>query len=291
MWKSRMNFGERVFSVSNNIVLLALGLLCLFPYINLLAKSLSEEAYVVSGAVGLLPKGFNIEAYKSLLSAASFKTAFFNTVWITVVGTALQVFFTVFVSYAAAKRDLPGRKLINLVYIFTMLFSGGLIPTYLIIKQTGLMNNLFVLVIPGLVAVFNMILMRNYFEALPYGLEESARIDGAGNLSVLFRIVIPISLPSLATIGIFSAVSIWNNYFGPLLYLSRSDVEVLTLFLQKIVDASNNQVLDGTMKTNHVAQESFRAAAIFVSAVPILAVYPMLQKYFVKGMTLGAVKQ
>jgi putative aldouronate transport system permease protein len=289
--KRSLPWGERLFSVFNTTFLILLGLLCLFPYITLLAKSLSGEAFVVSGAVGLVPKGFNVEAYKLLLTAPSFRTSFLNTVSITVLGTALEVFFTACVAYAAAKRDLPGRKLINLAYIFTMLFNGGLIPTYLVVKQTGLMNNLLVLVIPGLVGAFNMILMRNYFEALPYGLEESARIDGAGNLGVLFRIVLPISLPSLATIAIFTAVSTWNNYFGPLLYLTKSQVEVLSLFLQKVITAADTQELDGTNPAAQVAQDTFRAAAIFVSALPILAVYPMLQHYFVKGLTLGAIKQ
>ena len=291
MFEKRMTFAEKVFTVFNYIILIGLALICIMPYITLLAKSLSEEAYVISGQVGLWPKGFQINAYKVLLSGADFRTAFGNSVFITVVGTIIQVFFTTCVGYAISKRDLPGRKAINILYVFTMLFNGGLIPTYLIIKETGMINNLFVLVVPGMVSTFNLILARNYFEALPLSLEESARIDGAGNLTVLFRIILPISKASMATIAIFSAVAIWNNYMSPLMYLNTRSTRVLPIFLQNIIAASDKNSMENPEELANIASETFRAAAIFVSTLPILVIYPFLQKYFVQGMTLGAVKQ
>lgn len=291
MYKKRISTGEKVFTVFNYTILTVISLICILPYITLLAKSLSGESYVVSGQIGLWPKGFQINAYKILLESRDFRTSFINSVLITVAGTAIQVFFTVCAGYAVAKRDLVGRKFINILYVFTMLFNGGLVPTYLVIKETGLINNLLVLAIPGMVGAFNLILVRNYFEALPISLEESARIDGAGNLTVLFRIMLPISKASIATIAIFSAVAIWNNYMGPLMYLTRRSVRVLPIFLQNIIAASDKNNLENPAEVANIATETFRATAIFISTVPILIVYPFLQKYFVQGMTLGAVKQ
>ncbi|OAS21446.1 carbohydrate ABC transporter permease [Paenibacillus oryzisoli] len=286
-----MKTGEKVFTVVNYTLLITVGLICVLPFITLLAKSVSEEAYVVSGQVGLWPMGFQLQAYKVLLSGVDFRTAFTNSLFVAVIGTAVQVFFTACVGYAIAKRDLVGRKAINILYVFTMLFNGGMIPTYMVIKNTGLINHLWVLVIPGMVSAFNLILVRNYFESLPHSLEESARIDGAGNLTILFRIMLPISKPLLATVAIFSAVGIWNNYMDPLMYLTKKEVQVLPLFLQNVVAASNKNGMENPEQLANIASETFRAAAIFVSSIPILLVYPFLQKYFVTGLTLGAVKQ
>ncbi|KRE70098.1 carbohydrate ABC transporter permease [Paenibacillus sp. Soil750] len=291
MFDKRMKTGEKVFTVVNYTLLITVGLICVLPFITLLAKSVSEEAYVVSGQVSLWPMGFQLKAYQVLLSGIDFRTAFTNSLFVAVLGTAIQVFFTACVGYAIAKRDLVGRKAINILYVFTMLFNGGMIPTYMVIKNTGLINHLWVLVIPGMVSAFNLILVRNYFESLPYSLEESARIDGAGNLTILFRIMLPISKPLLATIAIFSAVGIWNNYMDPLMYLTKKEVQVLPLFLQNVVAAANKNGLENPEQLANIASETFRAAAIFVSSIPILLVYPFLQKYFVTGLTLGAVKQ
>jgi putative aldouronate transport system permease protein len=291
LFDKRMKTGEKVFTVVNYTLLITVGLICVLPFITLLAKSVSEEAYVVSGQVSLWPMGFQLKAYKVLLSGIDFRTAFTNSLFVAVLGTAIQVFFTACVGYAIAKRDLVGRKAINILYVFTMLFNGGMIPTYMVIKNTGLINHLWVLIIPGMVSAFNLILVRNYFESLPYSLEESARIDGAGNLTILFRIMLPISKPLLATIAIFSAVGIWNNYMDPLMYLTKKEVQVLPLFLQNVVAAANKNGLENPEQLANIASETFRAAAIFVSSIPILLVYPFLQKYFVTGLTLGAVKQ
>ncbi|WP_261302182.1 carbohydrate ABC transporter permease [Paenibacillus andongensis] len=291
MFDKRMSHGEKVFTIFNYCLLIAISLICLLPYVTLFAKSVSDETYVISGQVSLWPKGFHFDAYKALISAIDFRTAFRNSLFVTIVGTLVQVFFTACVGYAISRKQLPGHKMINIMYVLTMMFNGGLVPTYLIYKETGLMNNLLVLVIPGMVSVFNLILIRNYFESLPSSLEESARIDGAGNLTVLFRIMFPLSKPILATIAIFSAVSIWNSYMDPLMYLTKKNVMVLPLFLQNVISAATQNGTDNSEVLAHIASETFRATAIFISSLPILLVYPFLQKYFVAGLTLGAVKQ
>lgn len=287
-----MTKGERRFKAFNNVFLVIVGLVCLLPYINLLAKSLSKEAYVVSGDVTFWPIGFTTDAYRILISNRYFTTAFRNSVLVTVAGTIVHTFFTLCVGYFCSKEHIPGSRFLQRLYVFTMLFSGGTIPTYIVIQRLGLINNLMVMILPGMVTTFNMILARNYFYTIPDSLEESAHIDGASNLVVFFRIMLPMAIPSVATITIFIAVGLWNSYMGPLIYLTRSDVRLLSVYLKDIVTAADMQSLENPeLINNHVANESFRAAAIFLSTLPILVVYPFLQKYFIVGMTIGAVKE
>lgn len=283
---------EKRFGYFNNAFLILLGLICLLPYINLLAKSLSSEAHVLAGDILFLPKGFNVDAYTGLLTIPIFKTAFRNSLIVTVLATAVHTFFTIAVGYMTSKEHIPGSRLIMRMYVFTMLFGGGTIPTYMVIKACGLMNNLLVMVLPGMVGAFNMIMARNYFYTIPDSLEESAKLDGASNLTVFFRIMLPMAIPSVATITIFIAVGVWNNYLGPKMYLTKNNVKVLSLYLKQIIDAANlANTAEGAEMLDKVAAASFRAAAIFISTVPILCVYPFLQKYFIVGMTMGAVKQ
>lgn len=286
----RQSKGERIFGVCNNIFLILLGLICLLPYVNLLAKSFSSEAYVVRGDVLFWPIGANMKAYKVLISSTTFGIAFKNTVLMTVVGTIVQVFFTLCVGYVCSKDKLPFSRAITRMYVFAMLFSGGMIPTYMVIKGTGVMNTIWAMILPGMVGSFNMFMARNYFYTIPESLEESAKIDGASNLHIFFSIMLPMAIPSVATITIFTAVGLWNNYMGPLMYMTRNDTKVLSVYLKDIITASNMQSLEGTENFQSVATESFRAAAIFVSTIPILAVYPFLQKYFIVGMKIGSVK-
>ena len=288
----RQTKGEKRFSYFNNTFLIIFGLICLLPYINLLAKSLSSEANVVAGKVTFWPLGFNLDAYTGVLSIPTFKTAFRNSVITTVLATVTHTFFTIAVGYMTSKEHIPGSKLIMRMYVFTMLFGGGTIPTYMVIKSMGLMNNLLVLVIPGMVGTFNMIMARNYFYTIPDSLEESAKLDGASNLAIFFRIMLPMAIPSVATITIFIAVGVWNGYMGPKMYLTKNNVKTLSLYLKQLIDAADlANTAEGAEMLDKVAAASFRAAAVFISTVPILCVYPFLQKYFIVGMTMGAVKQ
>lgn len=282
---------ERIFQVFNNAFLILLGLFCLLPYVMLLAKSFSSEAHLAAGNVLFWPRGFNTLAYQVLLGNNYFVTAFRNSVIITVGGTAVHVFFTLCVGYFCSKDKVPGAQLLTRMYVFTMLFGGGLIPTYLVIRAVGLMNNLLVMILPGMVSTFNLIMARNYFYTIPDSIEESAMLDGASNMRTFFSIMLPMVIPSVATIAIFSAVGLWNSYMGPLMYLTKSNVRVLSVYLRDIVTASEMTSLDVPELYDRISSESFRAAAIFVSSVPILLVYPFLQKYFIVGVTLGAVKE
>lgn len=283
--------GEKIFAVFNNTALLILGLICLVPYLTLFAKSFSAEAYVVAGDVFFWPKGFNLMAYDVLLGSNAFLSALKNSVVITVLGTLIQVFFTLCVGYVCSKDKLPFSRTLTRLYVFAMLFSGGMIPTFMVIRFTGLMNTVWAVIVPGMVGSFNMFMARNYFYTIPDSLEESAKIDGATNLRIFFSIMLPMAIPSVATITIFTCVGLWNNYMGPLMYLNRSDVKPLSVYLKDIVTASDMQSLEGTENFQAVASESFRAAAIFVSTLPILCVYPFLQKYFIVGMKMGSVKE
>lgn len=283
--------GEKIYAIFNNTALILLGLICLVPYLTLFAKSFSAENFVVAGEVYLWPKGFNWMAYEVLIGSNAFLAALKNSIIITVAGTIIQVFFTLCVGYVCSKDKLPGSRLLTRLYVFAMLFSGGMIPTFMVIRFTGLMNTFWSVIVPGMVGSFNMFMARNYFYTIPDSLEESAKIDGAGNLRVFFSIMLPMAIPSVATITIFTCVGLWNNYMGPLMYLNRSDVKPLSVYLKDIVTASDMQSLEGTENFQAVASESFRAAAIFVSTLPILCVYPFLQKYFIVGMKMGSVKE
>ena len=272
-----------------------LAVACLYPYLNVIAKSFSSGDAVLSGKVNsIFPVDFNIVSYKMLLLQTNrFFNALWNTVFITVVGTMLNLVLTTFIAFAVSRSDLPGGKLIMLLYIITMFFGGGLIPTYLIVIGAGLRNSLWALIIPGLVSAFNVVLMRNYFATIPPSLEESAMIDGANHFTVLFKIIVPLAKASIASIALFCAVGYWNSYFGALMYIDDRNKQVLQIYLRdmliSIQDAERSGILDEFMKS--MPNESMRGAAVFASTIPIIILYPFLQRYFVKGVTLGAVKE
>ncbi|MCL6442897.1 MAG: carbohydrate ABC transporter permease [Alicyclobacillus sp.] len=271
--------------------LILLAVSCLFPFLNVLSKSLSANWAVTSGRVGLLPVGFNLGNIGFILHNSTFLNALKISVFVTVVGTLSSVLFTAICAYPLSKKHLPGVKFILLLYVFTMLFNAGLIPNYLLIKQLGLMNNLGSLILPGLLNVFNMLLMKNYYESLPESLEESARLDGASNLKIVLRIIIPVSMPVFATISLFYAVGYWGDWFHPMLYLSDPSLEPLPLYLRDLVLQSDtsNQILNITNLMN-VSPLGIQSAAIIVASIPILLVYPFLQRYFIKGILIGSVK-
>lgn len=290
----RVKNPEWPYDVLVYVIITLLGVICLYPYLNVMAKSFSGAKEVLSGEVmGILPKGFNFDAYSMTLKSERFIGAFGNTLFIAVTGTLLDVMLTYFVAYATSRKNLPGNKLIMTLYIFTMMFGGGMIPTYFVIINAGLRNSLWALILPGLVVPYNLILMRNYLASLPGELVESASIDGASQWTIMFRILLPLTLPSIATIVLFCAVGYWNSYFGALLYIDDRDKVVLQQYLRELLmrvqDAENN---GGDMREmmKNMPSESVRAACVVCATVPILCLYPFLQKYYIKGMTLGSVK-
>ncbi len=285
--------GDRFFLAVCYVFITLLGVVCLYPFMNVVAKSFSSDEYVYAGKVqGIWPLGFNLNAYQYILNSPRYLVTMKNTVFITVVGTVLNLMLTVFMAYAVSRKDMPGARIIMFAYIFTMMFGGGLIPTYLAVSQIGLLNSLWALILPGLVSSYNLILMRNYIQGLPEELEDSASIDGASQFQTMMRIILPLTLPSLATIGLFLAVGHWNAYFNALIYINSRDKATLQIYLREMLISTQNAGLDSGLDelAAMASSEGVQGACVVATALPIILVYPFLQKYYVKGMTLGAVK-
>ncbi|AIQ57801.1 carbohydrate ABC transporter permease [Paenibacillus borealis] len=284
--------GDMLLDIFVYLFLITLGVMMLLPLVNVLSKSVSEEWAITSGKVGILPVGFQLDTLRQVISSSMFIRAFGVSVVVTVAGTLISILMTALTAYPLSKRNLPGISFFMVLFIFTMLFSGGLIPNYLLMRQLHLINNLWVLILPGMISVFNMLVIKSYYESLPEALEESARIDGAKTYTILFRIILPLSMPVIATIALFYAVGYWNDYFGPMIYINDTALKTLQLYLQDVVmDASAanavNKSVDDLM---NMSPEGIRAATVVASTVPILFVYPFLQKYFIKGVLIGSVK-
>jgi putative aldouronate transport system permease protein len=287
----RTSPAEKVFTVFNYVFFILLGLSTIFPFVNLIAKSLSSEAAVVSGMVSLYPIDFQIGTYKYVASNAMFLNAFTISITVTFIGSLLSLFMTTLAAYPLSKPRLRGRKFFIILYLFTMLFSGGLIPTYLLMHKLHLIDKLPVLFLPYMINVYNMLIIKNYFEGLPDSLEESAKIDGASNMTILWRIILPLSLPVLATIGLFYAVTYWNDYFTSLIYINSADMKPLQLYLKELFVSSTDAFLRTNVDASlNVSPQSIQAASIILATLPIVIVYPFLQKYFVKGVLVGSVK-
>lgn len=283
--------GDICLDIFVHIFLILVALSMLIPFMNVISKAFSADWAIISGKVGIFPVDFNCDAIKHVITSGLFWNSLYISVFVTVLGTMCNLIMSVTTAYVLSKRYLPGVKTIMLLFVFTMLFGGGMVPNYLLMKKLNLINNLAVLVFPSLISVYNMIIIKSYFEGLPESVEESARLDGAGNLTILFRIVLPMSTPVLATIALFYAVYHWNNYMGPLLYINKSNLKPLQLYLNDILLEAQDTGVDKTSsELMNVTGEGVRSATIVLSTLPILLVYPWLQKYFVKGITIGSVK-
>lgn len=287
-------FSYRLFRYTNHLFLAAAALLCILPMVHVLAVSLSNNYATTSFLVKLWPIGFNLDAYEKALNSNNFLVAFRVSVLRTVLGTLLSMLLTLMAAYSMAKDNhkFRGRTVYAWFFVFTMLFHGGLIPTYLVVQKTGLTNTLLALIVPVAVNVFNVVLMMNFFRGLPKELEEAAAIDGAGHFRILFKIFVPISLPSIATLSLFTMVFHWNAWFDGMIYMNEPDQIPLATFLQALITGFDyTQIGLNPADLENLSERSLKAALIFVGTLPILVVYPFLQKYFVKGMTLGSVKE
>jgi len=280
------------------LILIGSGVITLIPMVNVWAISLSEAHEVFRNPMLLWPRSFTLEAYHYIFNTSVLLKSFGITVFVTVVGTLLNLVFTATGAYGLSKTHVPGHKLMLWIVIIPMLFGAGLIPTYMLLKNIGLLNSIWVLIVPQLVAPFNLILMRNFFWSIPESLEESAQIDGASELRVLWSIILPLSMPVIATVGLFYAVGHWNDFFTGLFFISDNSKWPLQMVLRSIIIDFNmlnmgNQMSGGSMHDASkmvVQPENIKAATIIFAIVPILVVYPFLQKYFVKGIMLGSVK-
>lgn len=286
--KINITFGKVVIYT----VLTLLVFVCLYPFLNVIAYSLSGYNAVLSRTVTFFPKDFTLAAYKDILSRQQIWDAMEVTVFITLMGTSLSLTLTTCAAYALSREHLPGRKFISGLILFTMYFGGGIIPTFLVVKGLGMYDSLTALFIPQAMNVFNFIVMRTFFRQFPVSLEEAARIDGASDLKVLMKIILPLSLPIIATIGLFYAVQYWNNYFDALLYIQSPEKFTLQLRLRSLLfaDELNNAAANAEGIGTQVMTQSLKMACVAVSTIPILVVYPWLQKYFVKGVMLGSIK-
>ncbi|WP_438444339.1 carbohydrate ABC transporter permease [Gorillibacterium sp. sgz5001074] len=289
----RMSTGEKAFYTINYIILSLAGLICLLPLLNLASISLSGKEAVMSGFVTFWPKDFTTESYNILFEGTPIMRAFGNNVTITLIGVVLSMVFTVFAAYPLSRSWFYGRRYLTLGIVFTMLFQGGLIPTYLVIKQLGLVNSYGALWLPALVSTFNMLIMRSFFESIPEELVEASRIDGAGEWRVLFQVMLPLSLPMVATIALFYGVYFWNAFFNVLIYMNSPEKYNLTVLIQQMIKSQSVLQDINTMspdEVNNITPEGIKAAGIMIMVLPMLIVYPLLQKYFVKGVMIGAIK-
>ena len=283
--------GERVFNVINIIIVTLVGLICLMPFIHVLAKSFSGNMPLVLKQVYFWPKEFQWDNYSFVLNNKQYLVSMKNSVIITVCGTALSMIITFLTAFVFTRQNLPFQKLYVRLFIFTMFFGGGIIPTYLLFSNVGLLDTYWVLILPGAVGTFNIILMRNFMESISPSLEESARIDGASNMTILFRIILPLSIPAIATISLFFAVGKWNAYFNAVIYTTKKSLMPIQLYLRNILQNLDLLAEEDPEQLAYVSTEGVRASTTISAILPILCVYPFLQKYFVGGMMIGAVKE
>lgn len=268
-----------------------LALICLYPFVNVIAYSLSGYNAVLSAKVTFYPIDFTIDAYKEIIRRPQLWLAMKTTVLVTLYGTALSLALTTIAAYALSRKELPGKGFLTGIILFTMYFGGGMIPTFLVVKNVGLYDTLPALFVPQAVNVFNFIVMRTFFKDIPDSLEEAARIDGASYIQCLVRIFLPLSVPIIATMALFYAVGYWNTYFDALIYIQDPNKYTLQLRLRGLLtgdELNNSANLEGV--GTQVMAQSLKMATVAVSTIPILVVYPWLQKYFVKGVMIGSIK-
>lgn len=283
--------GYRGFQVVNAIALTVVVAVTLFPFANILARSFSGEHEIRSGQVSLIPRGFNVETYQHVMSDSLFWTDYRNTVVYTFVATLISIVLTTCYAYVLSKRQLKGRGLLVGVAVFTMFFNGGLIPNYVLVSSLGLRNSLWAIVLPNAISVFNLLVMRAFFESLPVELEEAAAVDGASQYGTLWRIVLPLSKAVLATMLLFYAVSFWNSWFPGFLYMDRQELFPVTVYLRNIiVGATTGADQTASSESSLQIAASIQAVTIVLTMLPLMLVYPFIQRYFVSGVMLGAVK-
>ena len=275
--------------------LLLLTMLCLLPIVHTLATSFSSRAAVISGRVGLLPVGFSTIAYERILDDSMFIQSFKNSVVRVILGGSINLVLTILTAYplSRSRERFPQRNIYMWYIVFSMLFAGGIIPSYLLIKNLGLLDTIWVLVLPGALPIFNMLVLMNYFRGLPSEIEEAAVIDGASAWVMMVKIMVTLAIPSIATVTLFSIVNHWNAFFDGVIYINSGTKKPLQTYLQSLViDQSQfmNMTAEERQRLEELTSKNFNAAKLLVSMIPILAVYPFLQRFFVTGLVLGSVK-
>ncbi|MBB3111545.1 putative aldouronate transport system permease protein [Paenibacillus phyllosphaerae] len=282
----------RLADIAIMIIVGAAMLICLIPFLHIIAVSLSSKQEIISDRVTIFPRGWDFESYKIVFQDSRMLRSMGLTIVLTTAFTIVSMIMSICAAYPLTKTQLKGRSFFMMIIVFTMFFSGGLIPEYLLVKQLGLLDSMLSLILPGMISAFNLIILRSFFSSIPDSLEESAYLDGSSHIGTLIRIVLPLSLPALATLSLFYAVSRWNGFMDALFYISNSEMYPIQLKLYQVV--MNSMVTDLTAQegaaATEVVAEGLKAASIMFATVPILIVYPWLQRYFVSGVMVGAVK-
>jgi putative aldouronate transport system permease protein len=289
--RQRPSTGYRIFQWCNAAVLAAVVVLTLYPFVNVIARSLSKEQYIQAGQVNLLPRGFNVTTYRVVMSDPVFWGNYRNTVFYTVVATLISMVLTTSYAYVLSKKHLKGRGVLIAIAVFTMFFNGGLIPNYVLINSLGMRNTIWAIVVPNAISVFNLLVMKAFFESLPTELEEAAAVDGLDTYGTLLRIVLPLSKAVLATMVLFYAVAFWNSWFAAFLYMDKLELFPVTVYLRNLIAGATGGSDPGASSEAALQiAASIQAVTIVLTSLPIMLVYPFIQRYFVSGVMLGAVK-
>lgn len=291
----KQSLGDRLFDAINIAFLILVLVMVVYPLLFVASASISDPAAVVSGELWLWPKGITLNGYKKVFQNQDILRGYANTINYTLVGTAINLLMTIAAAYPLSRKNFYGRNVFMAMFVFTMFFSGGLIPTYLVVRGLGMINTFWAMVVPNAVAVWNIIIMRTFFQqSIPEEIQEAARIDGCSNVQTLLRIVLPLSAPILAVMTLFYSVGHWNAYFHALIYLTDRGKYPLQLILREILIQSNMQnlveVSEESLVRGLMEAEAMKYAVVVVANLPVFLLYPFLQRYFVKGIVIGAIK-
>ncbi|MFK7694946.1 carbohydrate ABC transporter permease [Paenibacillus sp. HJGM_3] len=289
------SFGDKLLDFLIHALLVLVLIAVLYPLLFVLVASISDPAKVLGGEVWLWPEGLTLRGYEKVFQNNDILQGYANTLLYTVVGTAINLIMTILAAYPLSRKDFVGRGFFTALFVFTMFFSGGLIPTYLLVKSLGMVNTMWALIIPNAIAIWNVIIMRTFFQqSIPLEIQESAQIDGCSNVQILLRMVLPLSLPIIAVMTLFYSVAHWNSFFSALIYLTDRSKYPLQLVLREILIQSNLKDMvetsEESLAKSVMEGESIKYAVVIIANLPVLLLYPFLQRYFVKGLVIGAVK-
>lgn len=292
MQKVRERGLDRVFAIFVHVVLVLLALVTIYPFINIIARAFSGYHPNVQGKVFLLPVEFQTGTFQRVVLSSRYLHSAWVSLRVTVAGTAITLVASSLAAYVLSRRRLRGRSFFTVLFVFTMMFSGGIVPNYMLMRQLGLLNTLWAMILPGAVSVYNMLVLKSNFETLPPSLEESAQIDGASNFRTFLNIMVPISLPTYAAVALFLSVGYWNSYLSAAMYITKSQYKPLQMYLVDIINYAADPLknLDATMMAVD-SPNGVQACAILAATIPVLLVYPFFQQYFVKGIMIGSVKE
>jgi len=291
MYVCKKSPNEKLFDILNYTIIVVFSILCLYPFVYIFNISISEGSSAAKYGLHLIPQDITFRYYAKMFGTNVVLMGFINSVIRTVMGTALMLIFTILGAYPLSKKDFPNRQFWTTFILITMFFSGGLIPNYFLVKGIGLYNSIWALILPGLINTFYLIVARNFIMTIPDSLEESAKIDGANDIRILISIILPVCKPILATIALWAAVYHWNAWFDCLIYISNPNKTVLQVVLYSIVNAGSVQVLTGNLSDETPYTAVIKCCTIMITVIPIVVVYPFLQKYFITGMLIGSVKE